>query len=249
MAGSSTTHFGFTDIPFADKVGRVREVFDSVADKYDLMNDLMSVGVHRLWKQYAIRRLRINPGDRILDVAGGTGDLARLMHKRLDGEGDVTIYDINGSMLNRGREKLTDLGMVGGIEYVQGNAEELPFPDNSFHTVTIGFGIRNVTQIDVAIKEMVRVLRPGGQFLCLEFSKLAVPALQPIYDTYSFKILPEIGHYVTQDRDSYQYLVESIRRFPNQESFKTMLEDGGLHGVRYHNLSLGVAAIHFGRKV
>jgi demethylmenaquinone methyltransferase / 2-methoxy-6-polyprenyl-1,4-benzoquinol methylase len=249
MSGSSTTHFGFTDIPFTDKVGRVREVFDSVSDKYDLMNDLMSLGVHRLWKQFAVRRLRINPGDRILDVAGGTGDLARLMHQRLDGQGDVTIYDINGSMLRRGREKLTDLGLVSGIEWVQGNAEELPFPDNTFHTATIGFGIRNVTQIEVAIKEMARVLRPGGQFLCLEFSKLALPFLQPAYDAYSFKILPEIGHYITQDRDSYQYLVESIRRFPDQETLKSMLEDSGLHGVRYHNLSMGVAAIHFGRKV
>jgi demethylmenaquinone methyltransferase / 2-methoxy-6-polyprenyl-1,4-benzoquinol methylase len=249
MSGSSTTHFGFTDIPFNEKVGRVREVFDSVSDKYDLMNDMMSLGVHRLWKQFAVRRLRINPGDRLLDVAGGTGDLARLMHPRLDGQGDVTIYDINGSMLDIGREKLTNLGMVSGVEWVQGNAEELPFPDNTFHTITIGFGIRNVTQIETAIQEMVRVLRPGGQFLCLEFSKLALPILQPAYDAYSFKILPEIGHYITQDRDSYQYLVESIRRFPDQETFKTMLEDNGLYGVRYHNLSLGIAAIHFGRKV
>ncbi|MBF0455365.1 MAG: bifunctional demethylmenaquinone methyltransferase/2-methoxy-6-polyprenyl-1,4-benzoquinol methylase UbiE [Magnetococcales bacterium] len=249
MSGPTTTHFGFTDIPFSEKVGRVREVFDSVADKYDLMNDLMSLGVHRAWKQFAVRRLRINPGDRLLDVAGGTGDIARLMHKRLAGQGEVTIFDINGSMLRRGREKLTNQGIVSGIEWVQGNAEELPFPDNTFHTVTIAFGIRNVTQIENAIKEMVRVLRPGGQFLCLEFSKLALPYLQPAYDTYSFNILPEIGHYVTKDRDSYQYLVESIRRFPNQESLKTLLEEGGLHGVRYHNLSLGVAAIHFGRKV
>ncbi len=249
MSGPSTTHFGFTDIPFHEKVGRVREVFDSVADKYDLMNDLMSFGVHRLWKQFAVRRLRINPGDRLLDVAGGTGDLARLMHPRLEGRGDVTIYDINANMLDTGREKLTNQGMVAGVEWVQGNAEELPFPDNTFHTVTIGFGIRNVTQIDAAFREMVRVMRPGGQFLCLEFSKLAVPMLQPVYDTYSFKILPEIGHYVTQDRDSYQYLVESIRRFPEQEELKSMLEECGLHGVRFHNLSLGVAAIHFGRKV
>lgn len=249
MSGPSTTHFGFTDIPFTEKVGRVRQVFDSVADKYDLMNDLMSLGVHRLWKKFAVRRLRINPGDRLLDVAGGTGDIANLMHKRLAGEGDVTVYDINGNMLLQGREKLTNQGMVSGLEWVQGNAEELPFPDNTFHTVTIGFGIRNVTQIEVAFSEMVRVLRPGGQFLCLEFSKLALPYLQPAYDLYSFNILPEIGHYVVNDRDSYQYLVESIRRFPDQETLKEMLEGCGLHGVRYHNLSLGVAAIHFGRKV
>lgn len=249
MPRPTTTSFGFTDVPFEEKVERVREVFDSVANKYDLMNDIMSFGVHRIWKQFAIRRLRISPGDQLLDVAGGTGDLAKLMHRRLEGRGNIVICDINNAMLNQGREKLTDQGIVSGLEWVQGNAEELPFPDNHFHAITIGFGIRNVTQIDVAAREMVRVLRPGGQFLCLEFSKLAVPFLQPVYDAYSFNILPEIGHYVTQDRDSYQYLVESIRRFPDQEGLKTLLEKSGLHGIRYHNLSMGVAAIHIGRKV
>ncbi|MBF0439921.1 MAG: bifunctional demethylmenaquinone methyltransferase/2-methoxy-6-polyprenyl-1,4-benzoquinol methylase UbiE [Magnetococcales bacterium] len=249
MTGSSTTHFGFSEIPLTEKVEKVRKVFDSVAKNYDLMNDLMSMGVHRLWKQFAIRRMRIRPGDRLLDVAGGTGDLARLMHKQLDGRGDIVIYDINAAMLEQGRVRLADEGVVSGIQWVQGNAENLPFPDNSFHAATIGFGIRNVTQIDAALREMVRVLRPGGQFMCLEFSQVALPFLRPIYETYSFKVLPEIGHWVAKDRDAYQYLVESIRRFPNQETFQSMLEEAGLYRVHYHNLTGGVAAVHIGYKV
>ncbi|MBF0427813.1 MAG: bifunctional demethylmenaquinone methyltransferase/2-methoxy-6-polyprenyl-1,4-benzoquinol methylase UbiE [Magnetococcales bacterium] len=249
MTGSSTTHFGFSEIPLTEKVEKVRKVFDSVAKNYDLMNDLMSMGVHRLWKQFAIRRMRIRPGDRLLDVAGGTGDLARLMHKQLDGRGDIVIYDINAAMLEQGRVRLADEGVVSGIQWVQGNVENLPFPDNSFHAATIGFGIRNVTQIDAALREMVRVLRPGGQFMCLEFSQVALPFLRPIYETYSFKVLPEIGHWVAKDRDAYQYLVESIRRFPNQETFQSMLEEAGLYRVHYHNLTGGVAAVHIGYKV
>ncbi len=249
MTESATTHFGFSEIPFADKVNRVGQVFDSVAGKYDLMNDLMSLGIHRLWKRFAVRRLRIKPGQRILDVAGGTGDLACLMHDRLQGDGSVVVYDINASMLDQGRERLTDDGYVSGVEWVQGNAEDLPFPDNTFHVATIGFGIRNVTQIDAAFREMVRVLRPGGQLLCLEFSHIAIPFLEPFYEAYSFKVLPEIGHWVAKDRDAYQYLVESIRRFPDQEDLKELLQECGLGGVRYHNLSNGVAAVHVGRKV
>lgn len=249
MTQTATTHFGFSEIPFADKVKRVGRIFDSVADNYDLMNDLMSLGIHRLWKRFAIRRLRIKPGQRILDVAGGTGDLACLMHDRLAGDGSVVIFDINANMLERGRERLADDGHVAGVEWVRGNAEELPFPDNSFHVVTIGFGIRNVTQIDAAVREMVRVLRPGGQFMCLEFSHIAIPFLEPVYDAYSFKLLPELGHWVAKDREAYQYLVESIRRFPDQETFKTLLTECGLGSVRYHNLSNGVAAVHIGQKV
>ena len=249
MTDPATTHFGFSEVPFSEKVDKVRQVFDSVAGNYDLMNDLMSLGIHRLWKRFAIRRLRIKPGHHILDVAGGTGDLARLMHSRLDGRGAVTIYDINPNMLEQGRRRMADEGRMSGLHWAQGNAEELPFPDNAFHVVTIGFGIRNVTQIEAAFREMVRVLRPGGQLLCLEFSHIAIPLLEPLYDTYSFKVLPELGHWVANDRDSYQYLAESIRRFPNQEAIKTLLEECGLFGVRYHNLSAGIAAVHFGKKV
>ncbi|HIJ85112.1 MAG TPA: class I SAM-dependent methyltransferase, partial [Magnetococcales bacterium] len=218
-------------------------------DKYDLMNDLMSLGIHRLWKRYAIRRLRIRPGQQILDVAGGTGDLTRLMYPHLQGNGRIVVYDINDKMLNLGRSRMTDRGIVSGVEWIQGNAEELPFPSNTFHIASIGFGIRNVTQIEGAIQEMVRVLQPGGEFLCLEFSKMAVSMLQPLYDAYSFNVLPELGHWVANDRDSYQYLVESIRRFPDQQTFATLLQDHGLSGVRYHNLSGGIAAVHHGWKV
>ncbi|MEO5339505.1 MAG: bifunctional demethylmenaquinone methyltransferase/2-methoxy-6-polyprenyl-1,4-benzoquinol methylase UbiE [Magnetococcus sp. MYC-9] len=249
MTHPTMTHFGFSEVPLADKVAKVRQVFDSVAGNYDLMNDLMSLGVHRLWKQFAIRRLHIKPGQRILDVAGGTGDLARLMHERLQGEGMITLYDINASMLERGRQRLVDEGRIQGLYWVQGDAEELPFPDNCFHAVTIGFGIRNVTQVEAAFREMVRVLRPGGQLLCLEFSHLAIPFLEPLYEAYSFKVLPELGHWVAKDRAAYQYLAESIRRFPDQERIRALLESCGLFGVRYHNLSAGIAAVHVGRKV
>ncbi|MBF0341817.1 MAG: bifunctional demethylmenaquinone methyltransferase/2-methoxy-6-polyprenyl-1,4-benzoquinol methylase UbiE [Magnetococcales bacterium] len=249
MTGSSTTHFGFHEVPLGEKVHKVRQVFDSVAQNYDLMNDLMSMGVHRLWKRFAIRRLRIKPGDHLLDVAGGTGDLTRLMHERIQGQGEITVYDINAAMLEQGRSRLADVGCVSGIRWVQGNAEELPFPDNSFHAVTIGFGIRNVTRIDVALQEMTRVLRPGGQFLCLEFSRVALPFLRPLYETYSFKVLPEIGQWVAKDREAYQYLVESIRRFPDQETFSAMLQEAGLFQVRHHNLTGGIAAVHTGYKV
>ncbi|MEO5363749.1 MAG: bifunctional demethylmenaquinone methyltransferase/2-methoxy-6-polyprenyl-1,4-benzoquinol methylase UbiE [Magnetococcus sp. DMHC-8] len=249
MTHPTTTHFGFSEVPFTEKVAKVRQVFDSVAGNYDLMNDLMSLGVHRLWKQFAIRRLRVRPGQCILDVAGGTGDLARLMHARLAGRGMITIYDINANMLERGRHRLVDEGRVQGLYWAQGNAEELPFPDHTFHAVTIGFGIRNVTQMDAAFREMVRVLRPGGQLLCLEFSHLAIPLLEPLYEAYSFKVLPELGHWVAKDRQAYQYLAESIRRFPDQAHVARLLEECGLFGVHYHNLSAGIAAVHIGRKV
>ncbi|WP_130470191.1 bifunctional demethylmenaquinone methyltransferase/2-methoxy-6-polyprenyl-1,4-benzoquinol methylase UbiE [Candidatus Magnetaquicoccus inordinatus] len=249
MSQPTMTHFGFSEVPFAEKVVKVKEVFDSVAGNYDLMNDLMSLGIHRLWKQFAIRRLRVRPGQHFLDVAGGTGDLARLLHEQLAGTGRVVIYDINANMLERGRQRLVDEGRIQGLYWTQGNAEELPFPDNSFHGVTIGFGIRNVTQMEAAFREMVRVLRPGGQLLCLEFSRLAIPFLEPLYDAYSFKILPELGHWIAKDRDAYQYLAESIRRFPAQEEVAKLLTECGLYGVRYHNLSAGIAAVHVGRKV
>ncbi|MBF0123885.1 MAG: bifunctional demethylmenaquinone methyltransferase/2-methoxy-6-polyprenyl-1,4-benzoquinol methylase UbiE [Magnetococcales bacterium] len=249
MTEEATTHFGFNNIPVAEKVVRVRHVFDSVSKRYDLMNDLMSLGIHRLWKRYAVHKMRLQPNQRLLDVASGTGDLARLMMRRMDDRGQVVLCDINGSMLQQGRHKMTNIGMVAGMTWVQGNAESLPFPDHCFHAVTIGFGIRNVTHMEQAITEMVRVLRPGGQFLCLEFSQLAIPWLQPLYDVYSFKVLPEIGQWVARDRAAYQYLVESIRRFPNQQQFSTLLSKNGLGQVRYDNLSAGIAAIHTGYKV
>ncbi|MBF0621480.1 MAG: bifunctional demethylmenaquinone methyltransferase/2-methoxy-6-polyprenyl-1,4-benzoquinol methylase UbiE [Magnetococcales bacterium] len=247
--GSSTTHFGFRDIPIGDKVSEVRRVFDSVAGNYDLMNDLMSMGVHRFWKWYAVHKLNLHKGDRVLDVAAGTGDLSQLLSDKVGRDGHVCLFDINEPMLVQGRERLINKGLLEGASWVQGNAEVLPFADNSFQAVTIGFGIRNVTRIDEAVKEMVRTLRPGGQFLCLEFSQVVLPLFRSIYDTYSFKVLPEIGHYVAKDRDAYQYLVESIRRFPNQESYKKLLEDCGLYNVQYFNLSGGIAAIHMGYKV
>jgi demethylmenaquinone methyltransferase/2-methoxy-6-polyprenyl-1,4-benzoquinol methylase len=243
------THFGFSDIPVAEKVRRVGRVFDTVASSYDLMNDLMSLGIHRIWKRYAVHKMRLRPGQMALDVAGGTGDLSRLMMQhRMHRQGRVVLCDINNAMLTHGRKRLTDEGFVEGVDWVQGNAEALPFPDNQFHLVSIGFGIRNVTHIDVALKEMVRVLRPGGQFLCLEFSQVALPFLQPVYDLYSFNVLPEIGHWVAKDRDAYQYLVESIRRFPNQETFRDMLTTAGLSQAHYYNLSAGIAAVHIGYK-
>ncbi|ABK45977.1 2-octaprenyl-6-methoxy-1,4-benzoquinone methylase [Magnetococcus marinus MC-1] len=245
----TTTHFGFTNVPTSEKVKKVRDVFDSVAPKYDLMNDLMSMGVHRLWKRHAISKLNLQPGDHALDLAGGTGDLALLMQKRMTRSGRVTICDINYSMLDQGRHRLTDEGWLCGMEWVQANAEELPYPSNCFDVVTIGFGIRNVTNIPQALSEMFRVLKPGGKLMVLEFSKIAIPALRPLYDLYSFKLLPEIGHIVTKDRDSYQYLVESIRMFPDQESFKAMIEAAGFFNVRYENLSAGISAIHLGYKV
>ncbi len=226
----ATTDFGFEKVPWERKQSRVRGVFDSVAGQYDLMNDLMSGGAHRLWKRFTLQLANLRPGQRALDVAGGTGDLA----------------GGNAAMLERGRDRLTDQGRVGNIVYAQANAEALPFADGSFDCVTIGFGLRNVTDKPRALASMRRVLRPGGQLLVLEFSHPVAPGLQALYDLYSFRVLPLLGRFVARDEDSYRYLAESIRMHPNQETLLAMLGDAGLEGCRYHNLLGGIVAVHRG---
>jgi demethylmenaquinone methyltransferase/2-methoxy-6-polyprenyl-1,4-benzoquinol methylase len=245
---SNTTHFGFEEVAWRDKAKRVRGVFDSVAPKYDLMNDLMSGGLHRLWKEFTLSQTHLRPGQRALDVAGGTGDLARGMHGQVGDRGLVVLSDINGAMLAHGRDRTLDTGVVRGIEYVQANAEALPFADNSFDCVTIGFGLRNVTDKPAAMRAMQRVLKPGGQLLVLEFSHPTSPGVKPIYDAYSFKVLPLLGKLVANDADSYRYLAESIRKHPDQETLLAMLRDAGLEDCRYHNLSGGIVAVHRGYK-
>lgn len=245
---SNTTHFGFEEVAWRDKAKRVRGVFDSVAPKYDLMNDLMSGGLHRLWKEFTLSQTHLRPGQRALDVAGGTGDLARGMHGQVGDRGLVVLSDINGAMLAHGRDRTLDTGVVCGFEYVQANAEALPFADNSFDCVTIGFGLRNVTDKPAALRSMQRVLKPGGQLLVLEFSRPTSPAVKPIYDAYSFRVLPLLGKLVANDADSYRYLAESIRKHPDQETLLAMLRDAGLEDCRYHNLSGGIVAVHRGYK-
>ncbi len=242
----STTDFGFQEVPFAEKAQRVRGVFDSVADKYDLMNDLMSGGVHRLWKRYTLSRTMLKPGMRALDVAGGTGDLARGMAKQVGATGEVVLSDINAAMLDNGRRRLIDAGVLDNVRFVQLNAESLPFPAAHFDCVTIGFGLRNVTDKDRALAEMRRVLKPGGRALVLEFSKPTVPGLDKVYDAYSFKVLPAMGRLVANDAESYRYLAESIRRFPDQETLREMMLAAGFDQVSYHNLTGGIVALHVG---
>lgn len=248
MKGERSTDFGFEKVPWADKARRVRGVFDSVAGNYDLMNDLMSGGVHRLWKQFTLSLANLRPGQSALDVAGGTGDLAAGLAKQVGQRGQVVLTDINAAMLERGRERLLDRGFAGNLRYVQANAERLPFADSSFDCVTIGFGLRNVTDKGQALASMRRVLKPGGQLLVLEFSHPVVPALKPLYDTYSFRVLPLLGKLVARDEASYRYLAESIRMHPGQEELMNMLQSAGLEGCRYHNLSGGIAAVHRGYK-
>ncbi len=248
MTNSSdkTASFGFRDVPEGEKEGLVKEVFSSVAARYDLMNDLMSVGVHRIWKDAMVEWLNPRPGWKTLDVAGGTGDIAfRIvdMARSRGGVAQVTVCDINAQMLGEGVRRAGEKGETA-IEWVCGNAETLPFPDASFDAYTIAFGIRNVTHIDAALKEARRVLKPGGRFLCLEFSKVEVPGLDTLYDAYSFKLMPRIGGLVAKDEDSYRYLAESIRRFPPQAKFAAMIADAGLEQVKVRNLSGGIAAMH-----
>jgi len=241
-----TASFGFRDVPENEKEGLVKEVFSSVAARYDLMNDLMSAGVHRIWKDAMMEWLGPRPGWKVLDVAGGTGDIAfRIveMARSRGGEAAVTVCDINQQMLGEGVRRAGEKG-ERAIEWACGNAESLPFPDRHFDAYTIAFGIRNVTHIDQALREARRVLKPGGRFLCLEFSKVEVPGLDTLYDTYSFKLLPKIGAYVAQDEESYRYLAESIRRFPPQAKFAAMIREAGLDQVKVRNLSGGIAAMH-----
>jgi demethylmenaquinone methyltransferase/2-methoxy-6-polyprenyl-1,4-benzoquinol methylase len=240
------TDFGFEKVAWEDKARRVRGVFDSVAGNYDLMNDLMSGGAHRLWKRFTLSCTRLRPGQAALDVAGGTGDLAAGMAAQVGPEGLVVLTDINAAMLSHGRDRLLNDGLAAGTRVAQANAECLPFKDSSFHCVTIGFGLRNVTDKAAALASMRRVLKPGGQLIVLEFSQVANPALRPLYDAYSFKVLPLLGKLIARDADSYRYLAESIRKHPDQETLLAMMRDAGLENCSYHNLSGGIVAVHRG---
>ena len=244
---SGTTHFGFRTVAETEKVALVRDVFDSVAGKYDLMNDLMSVGIHRLWKATFLDMLRPRPDQVLLDVGGGTGDIAFGWKKR--GGGPVTVCDINREMLSVGRDRAFDRNLSTGLTWVCGNAESLPLPDRSVDRYTIAFCLRNVTHWDAALAEAYRVLKPGGRFMCLEFSHVVVPGLRQAYDAYSFSVLPRIGEMVTGNRDAYQYLVESIRKFPPQGELAAMITDAGFERASVRNLSAGIAAIHSGWRV
>jgi demethylmenaquinone methyltransferase/2-methoxy-6-polyprenyl-1,4-benzoquinol methylase len=246
---SGTTDFGYKQVPVAEKAARVRAVFESVAGNYDLMNDLMSGGVHRIWKRFTLSQTALRPGQCALDVAGGTGDLAAGMAKQVGNMGLVVLTDINAAMLAAGRDAMADRGLIANIRYSLANAECLPFPDASFDCVTIGFGLRNVTDKQAALRSMTRVLKPGGQLMILEFSHPTAPGLQPIYDAYSFTILPWLGKVVAKDEDSYRYLAESIRRFPDQATLVSMMQAAGLDHCRYHNLSGGIVALHRGWKL
>jgi demethylmenaquinone methyltransferase/2-methoxy-6-polyprenyl-1,4-benzoquinol methylase len=241
-----TTDFGYQTVAWEEKRSRVRGVFDSVAGNYDLMNDLMSGGAHRAWKRFTLELANLRPGQRALDVAGGTGDLTAGLATQVGPRGLVVLTDINAAMLSRGRDRLIDRGHAGNIAYALANAESLPFADGSFDCVTIGFGLRNVTDKPRALAAMRRVLRPGGQLLVLEFSHPVAPALGRLYDLYSFRVLPLLGRYVARDEASYRYLAESIRMHPDQDTLLAMLEGAGLEGCRYHNLFGGIVAVHRG---
>ena len=242
----SNTHFGFESVDEQEKARRVRGVFDSVAPKYDVMNDLMSAGLHRVWKAFTIAQAGIRPGFKVLDIAGGTGDLARAFAKKAGPSGEVWLTDINESMLREGRNRLLNEGML--LPTMLCDAEKLPFPDNHFDRVSVAFGLRNMTHKDQALAEMRRVLKPGGKLLVLEFSKVAAPLQKP-YDIYSFKVLPWLGKKIANDADSYRYLAESIRMHPDQETLKSMMQDVGFDRVDYFNLTAGVAALHVGVKL
>lgn len=249
MSEKETTHFGYQKVPVDEKAGRVRQVFDSVASRYDIMNDLMSLGIHRLWKRHAIALAGVRRGQRVLDLAAGTGDLSDRFSGIVGADGLVVMSDINASMLSVGRERLTDRGSVGNLSYALANAERLPFVSDFFDCVTIGFGLRNVTRKEHALEEMFRVLRPGGRALILEFSHPTSKPLSKVYDLYSFNVLPTLGRLVTNDAESYQYLAESIRMHPDQETLRAMMESAGFERCQFFNLTGGIVAIHRGYKL
>ena len=244
----ATTHFGYQSVPESQKADKVAEVFHSVASRYDLMNDVLSGGMHRLWKRQTIELSGVRRGNQVLDIAGGTGDLTRKFSSLVGPEGQVVLADINDSMLKVGRDRLLDKGVAGNVRFVQADAECLPFPDNHFDVVTIAFGLRNVTRKEKALESMLRVLKPGGRLLILEFSKPGNPLLSKLYDTYSFNFMPLAGKLITQDADSYRYLAESIRMHPDQETLKAMMETAGFAGVSFHNMTGGIVALHRGIK-
>jgi demethylmenaquinone methyltransferase / 2-methoxy-6-polyprenyl-1,4-benzoquinol methylase len=246
---SQTTHFGYREVPVREKQKLVGEVFTSVAGKYDLMNDLMSLGVHRLWKRFFVATSGVRPGDRVLDLAGGTGDIAALLLSRVGEKGEVVVGDINASMLRTGRDRLLDRGLLRNLRWSQLNAEALPFPHESFDAVTIAFGLRNVTDKQKALAEMQRVLKPGGRVLILEFSRLRSDLLKPLYDFHSFEVLPRLGKLIADDEASYRYLAESIRKHPDQDTLRAMMEAAGFRNVQVRNLSAGIVAVHRGYKV
>ena len=248
MMDNKTTHFGFKKVPIEDKAAKVADVFDSVASKYDLMNDLMSGGIHRLWKRYAVSLSGVRTGQSVLDVAGGTGDLTAKFSKLVGQKGKVVLVDINESMLKIGRNKLIDAGCSNQVLYTLGDAQYLPFPENTFDCITIAFGLRNVTDKDMALRSMYRILKPGGRLLILEFSKPSSPLLKKAYDFYSFSLLPKIGGFVANDSQSYQYLAESIRMHPDQSTLKAMLKKANFVDVEYYNMTGGIVALHRGFK-
>lgn len=249
MSESETTHFGYRNVAAADKARLVGEVFTSVARRYDVMNDLMSFGLHRLWKRHFVATSGVRPGDSVLDLAGGTGDIAALLLPRVGDKGRIIVGDINGEMLSVGRDRMIDRGKIGGLEWAQMDAEALPFPDRSFDCVTMAFGLRNVTRKERALEEIHRVLKIGGRALVLEFSAVREPLLKPLYDFHSFQVLPRIGRLIAGDAASYRYLAESIRKHPDQATLKAMMEQAGLVRVDVRNLSAGIVAIHRGYRV
>ena len=244
----NTTHFGYQSVAADEKADLVKDVFDSVANRYDIMNDLMSGGLHRLWKRHTVNQAAVRPGDVILDLAGGTGDLARAFAKKVGPDGHVVLADINAAMLRQGRTRLVDAGVAGNLSIAQVDAQDLPFADSTFNCITMAFGLRNVTDKDAALRSMFKTLRPGGKAMILEFSEPA-KALKPAYDLYSFKVLPLLGKLVARDSDSYQYLAESIRVHPDQETLKSMMEEAGFERCRYQNLAGGIVALHIGYRI